>query len=112
MRRAKTPDELVIAANDLGLGSEDLIAQTQVVGPLAMVQAVVDRGRLIAYHANLRVKEGVGGGAAIKQSVVIPGLADILDRMASSLEWHGGLSMDVILTDSALRWSSISIRAS
>jgi hypothetical protein len=29
---------------------------------------------LIAHHANLRVKEGIGGGAAIKQSVAIPGL--------------------------------------
>jgi len=99
VRRARTPNELVIVANDLGLGSDELIAQTQVLGPLAVVQAGSDRGRLIAYHANLRVKEGAGGGAAIKESIAIPDLADILDRMVSSLEWHGGLSMDMILTD-------------
>ena len=27
-------------------------------------------------------------------------LAEILDRMVSSVEWHGALSMDVILTNS------------
>jgi glutathione synthase/RimK-type ligase-like ATP-grasp enzyme len=99
VRQAKTLDELVVVANKLGLGSNPLIAQTQVSGPFAMVQAVADRGRLIAYHANLRVKEGIGGGAAIKQSVSIQGLAVILKGMISSLEWHGGLSMDLILTD-------------
>jgi len=100
VRRADTPRELVVVANELGLGSERLVAQAQAAGPLAMVQAVADRGRLIAYHANLRVREGVGGGAAIKKSIAISGLAEILDRMASALEWRGGLSMDVILTDS------------
>lgn len=99
VRRAATPNDLVAAANDLGLGSGGLIAQAEVDGPLAMVQAVADRGRLIAHHANLRVKEGAGGGAAIKQSIIIPGLADSLERLAASLEWHGGLSMDVILSD-------------
>ncbi len=100
VRQAKTSDELVIVAKDLGLGSDELIAQEQVVGPLAMVQAVAQHGRLIACHANLRLKEGIGGGAAIKQSVIIPDLADILGRMVSTLEWQGGLSMDLILTDS------------
>ncbi len=99
VRRAATPRDLVTAANDLGLGSDGLIAQAQVDGPLAMVQAVAERGRLIAWHANLRVEEGVGGGAAIKQSVAIPGLAGLLDRLVTALRWHGGLSMDVILTE-------------
>jgi glutathione synthase/RimK-type ligase-like ATP-grasp enzyme len=101
VRRAGTPKDLAVAANALGLGSVDLIAQAQVDGPLAMVQAVAERGRLVACHANLRIKEGVGGGAAIKQSVAVPGLVDLLDRLVASLGWHGGLSMDVILTRDA-----------
>ena len=32
--------------------------QTQASGPLAMVQALADHGRLVAHHANLRVIEG------------------------------------------------------
>jgi hypothetical protein len=63
-----------------------------------MVQAVADRGRLIAHHANLRVAEGVGGGAAIKRSVAVAGLAETLQRMVAALAWHGGLALDVILT--------------
>jgi glutathione synthase/RimK-type ligase-like ATP-grasp enzyme len=98
VRRAATAKSLVVAADNLGLGAHDLIVQAEVAGPLAMVQAVAERGRLIAWHANLRVKEGAGGGAAIKQSLAIPGLARILDRIVASLRWHGGLSMDVILT--------------
>ena len=99
VRRARTSDELVVAANDLGLGAVELIAQEQVSGPLTMVQAVADRGRLIAYHANLRMKEGIGGGASLKKSVVVPRLAELLDRMVSALGWHAGLSMDVIVTE-------------
>ena len=99
VRLARTSDELVVAANDLGLGAVELIAQEQVSGPLAMVQAVADRGRLIAYHANLRMKEGIGGGASFKKSVVVPRLAELLDRMVSALGWHAGISMDVIVTE-------------
>jgi predicted ATP-grasp superfamily ATP-dependent carboligase len=99
VRRATTSDELVAAVRDLGLGAVELIAQEQASGPLAMAQAVADRGRLIACHANLRVKEGIGGGASLKKSVVAPRLAELLDKMVSALGWRGGLSMDVILTE-------------
>jgi hypothetical protein len=64
-----------------------------------MAQAVADRGRLVAHHACLRVREGVGGGAALKESVDLPGLADMLARLAAALDWHGALSMDLIVTD-------------
>lgn len=100
VRLATTPDELAVAANELRLDGDGLIVQTKVLGPLAMVQAVANHGRVIAYHANLRVKEGVGGGAAIKESVTIPRLPDILERVVSSLEWHGALSLDMILSES------------
>jgi hypothetical protein len=82
----------------MGLGQSPLLSQTQALGPLAMVQAVADHGRLIAYHANLRVCEGVGGGASLKESIVIPGMSDHLAKLADALRWHGALSMDVIVT--------------
>lgn len=97
VRRARTADELIATAIALGLGSEDLLVQTQVSGPLAMVQALADRGRLVAFHANLRVVEGIGGGAAVKESIALPTLRDHLERLARALDWHGPLSMDVIL---------------
>ncbi|MGJ4906304.1 ATP-grasp domain-containing protein [Bradyrhizobium sp. HKCCYLS2058] len=99
VRRARNADDLAAAARELGVGRADLIAQVQVSGPLAMVQAVAKHGRLIAHHACLRVREGAGGGASLKESVVLPGLQDMLARLVGALDWHGGLSMDVIVGD-------------
>lgn len=62
-----------------------------------MIHVVADRGRLVARHANLRVREGIGGGASIKESVALPALDAPLDRLVRELDWHGPLSMDVIL---------------
>jgi predicted ATP-grasp superfamily ATP-dependent carboligase len=99
VRRAVTPDELTTAATALGLGREGLLVQAQASGLLAMVQALADHGRLIAHHANLRVVEGVGGGAAVKESVRLPTLHTHLERLVQALDWHGPISMDVIITD-------------
>jgi predicted ATP-grasp superfamily ATP-dependent carboligase len=99
VRRATTPDELAAAATALGLGTAELLVQTQATGPLAMVQALADRGRLVAHHANLRVVEGSGGGAAVKESIEIPTLPAHLERLVRALDWHGPVSMDVILTE-------------
>ncbi|MGJ5068469.1 ATP-grasp domain-containing protein [Bradyrhizobium oligotrophicum] len=100
VRRARNAAELNAAARELGLGDGSaLIVQSEVAGPLAMVQAVANRGRLVAHHACLRVREGVGGGASLKQSIVLPGLAVMLSRLVALLDWRGGLSMDVIIAD-------------
>ena len=98
VRRVTTRAELEAAARGFGLGDGELMVQTEVAGPLAMVQAVADRGRLVAHHANLRLRLGVGGGAALKESVAIAGLHDILARLVAGLSWHGALSLDVIVT--------------
>jgi ATP-grasp domain len=100
VRRVTNAQELEAAAREFGLGQSELIAQQQASGPLAMVQAVADRGRLVAHHACLRLREGVGGGASLKASIALPGLADMLARLVAALDWHGALSMDVIVADS------------
>ena len=100
VRRATNAQELGAAAREFGLGQSELIAQSQVFGPLAMAQAVADRGRLVAHHACLRLREGVGGGASLKESIALPGLADMLARLVAALDWHGALSMDLIVADS------------
>jgi predicted ATP-grasp superfamily ATP-dependent carboligase len=97
VRRATTAEELVTAATAMGLGIEELLVQTQASGPLAMVQALADHGRLVAHHANLRIVEGIGGGAGIKESVTLPTLAGHLERLVHALDWHGPISMDVIV---------------
>ena len=99
VRRATNAQELEAAAREFGLGQSELIAQSQAYGPLAMAQAIADSGRLVAHHACLRLREGVGGGAALKESVALPGLADMLTRLVAALDWHGALSMDLIVVD-------------
>lgn len=74
-----------------------VVVQQAVDGPLAMVQSVWDDGRLLAFHANLRAREGVRGGAGNKRSVSIPEARDAVERLGSDLRWTGGLSADVIL---------------
>jgi len=100
VRRATNAQELGAAAREFGLGQSELIVQRQAPGPLAMVQAVADRGRLVAHHACLRLREGVGGGASLKESIALPGLADMLARLLAALDWHGALSLDLIVADS------------
>ena len=100
VRQVRDRGELSKAVAELSeKRDEGVIVQEAVQGPLAMVQAVAQHGRLIAYHANQRAREGVGGGASLKQSIVIPGLREILARLVGRLSWHGGLSMDVILSE-------------
>jgi carbamoylphosphate synthase large subunit len=67
--RVKDAGALVEVARELGLAEEGVLVQAEVGGPLAMVQAVADQGRLTACHANLREREGAGGSAASKESI-------------------------------------------
>jgi ATP-grasp domain len=98
VRRTLSRSELDEVSKVMGVGEYELLVQTQADGPLAMVQAIADNGRLVAHHANLRVLEGVGGGASLKESVVLPGLYELLRKLVAALNWHGALSMDVIVT--------------
>ena len=84
---------------DGAFGHGGVVVQVALDGPLVMVQSVFDRGRLVASHANLRVREGAGGGASHKESVDLPEARDHLEVLGRDLEWHGALSMDAILVD-------------
>ena len=75
-----------------------VLVQEPVAGPLVMIQALFDRGRLVALHANLRVREGVRGGASHKESVALPVVGEHLTRLGEVLHWHGALSLDAIVT--------------
>jgi biotin carboxylase len=51
VRRAASHAELEMASAALELGACELLVQAQASGPLAMVQAVADNGRLVAQYA-------------------------------------------------------------
>ncbi|MGD0316253.1 MAG: ATP-grasp domain-containing protein [Xanthobacteraceae bacterium] len=100
VRRVSSKAELERAAMEMGLGEQELLVQSYSQGPLAMIQAIADNGRLVAYHANLRIREGVSGGASIKESITLPVMPEIIARMVRALNWHGALSLDAIVTPS------------
>jgi glutathione synthase/RimK-type ligase-like ATP-grasp enzyme len=100
VRRARSAAELREAASALGLGRQPLIAQEAASGRLAMIQALADDGRLIAFHANVRVREGAGGGASVKASFPLPDIAAHVERLVRALRWRGPISFDAILADS------------
>jgi hypothetical protein len=53
---------------------------------------------LVGWHCSLRLREGAGGGASVKESAHLPMVGDHLTRLGSELSWHGALSLDAILT--------------
>ena len=98
VRRAFDLDDLRRAFLELDGAHGELLVQQQAEGPLAMVQAVADHGRLVAVHANVRVREGVNGGASSKESYVDSRIEAHVQRLVSGLAWHGPISLDAILT--------------
>jgi glutathione synthase/RimK-type ligase-like ATP-grasp enzyme len=86
------------ASNDV-LDDGGVVVQTPAEGPLAMVQTVFDQGRLLAFHANLRIREGARGGASHKRSMHAPQVRQMMQDLGAALHWHGALSVDVIFTE-------------
>ncbi|MEV6164513.1 hypothetical protein AB0L71_21785 [Streptomyces sp. NPDC052052] len=75
----------------------EILVQRAVPGRLVMIQALFDRGALVASHTVLRRREGVQGSASAKESLVLPEVTRHLTELGSALDWHGPLSLDAIL---------------
>lgn len=104
VRRCVHPSELEAAARTLGLFETGVLVQAEATGPLAMVQAVADEGRVVALHSCVRLREGVSGGAASKESLAVTdGLAQQVTHLIQVLGWHGALSLDVIVSEAGPR---------
>ena len=97
MRLASDRAGLLHAADDLKL-DDGIVVQDLVPSPLVMVQAVFDHGNLLAWHVNLREREGSSGGASAKRSIALPVVSNHLESLGGALAWHGALSLDAILT--------------
>ncbi len=91
-------------------GDGGVVVQAPADGRLAMVQAVFADGTPVATHANLRVREGVGGGASHKRSVDLPEVREYVGALGHRLGWHGALSADVILTRGGPRFIDVNPR--
>ena len=114
VRRVAGGDELARAADDLeasgafALGG--VLVQREVLGPLLMVQSVFCEGELVAVHANLRLREGVDGGASHKESLELPEIREHLATLGGALGWHGALSADAIVSDVGLMYIDVNPR--
>jgi hypothetical protein len=109
VRRVATRAELRQYAAQLDF-RDGVLVQQPAIGPLIMIQSVFANGGLVAFHACERVREGTGGGASHKRSVSVPEVRAYTAALGAGLNWHGGLSADVILTAEGPRFIDINPR--
>jgi predicted ATP-grasp superfamily ATP-dependent carboligase len=75
---------------------DGVLVQEAVDGPVLMIQAVFDRGELVAHHVNTRVRAGASGASSHKRSVRDARVEHDLVDLGRFLEWHGALSLDAV----------------
>ena len=85
----------------------DVLIQEAAAGAFEQSHAVFDRGRLAALHCTRRLREGAGGGAAVKVGVDRPVVRGHFERLGKALGWHGGLSIDYFWNEATGRPSYI-----
>jgi sorbitol-specific phosphotransferase system component IIC len=78
---------------------QDFVVQELAEGSLERVQAVFDRGRLVAIHGYRQMVQGLGGGDISKLSVRRPAVRSYVQLLGEQLQWHGALSLDYILLE-------------
>ena len=102
VRRVGDRTQLQALAQELAAGGElddSVLVQQGATGELFMIQSVFEHGRLVAWHACRRSREGSKGGASSKVSDPRPEFGEQLGLLGAKLNWHGALSADAILTD-------------
>ena len=98
----------VLAAD--GAFADGVVVQRAARGRFVMVQGVFADGELVAFHTNLRLREGADGSAAIKRSTRKPQIREQMATLGGALGWHGALSADVILDRDVARWIDVNPR--
>jgi hypothetical protein len=73
-----------------------LMAQEPGVGSYGQVQALFDRGRLVAAHTSVQTGTGIGPSAAARLSVDHPAPRRDVAILGEALGWHGGLTLDYL----------------
>ena len=100
VRFVRSAAELEAFVDELDGGGQlggGVVVQQPAEGPLAMIQTVFSAGDLVAFHANLRIRAGHSGGAAVKESIDLTELRAPLTALGLALGWHGALSCDAII---------------
>jgi hypothetical protein len=76
--------------------SGPVMAQEPAAGQYGQVQALFDRGRLVAAHTSVQVGTGIGPSAAARLSVDHPHARRDIATLGEALAWHGGLTLDYL----------------
>jgi predicted ATP-grasp superfamily ATP-dependent carboligase len=76
------------------LPGQELVVQQAAGGVFEQSHGLFDRGRLVALCCTRRLREGAQGGAAVKQSVARPAVAEDYRTLGEALSWHGSFSAD------------------
>ena len=71
-----------------------MLVQAPARGVYGQVQALFDRGRLIAAHTCIATATGIGGSAAGRISVDHQPARAAATKLGAALSWHGGLTLD------------------
>jgi glutathione synthase/RimK-type ligase-like ATP-grasp enzyme len=71
-----------------------ILMQRPATGEQGFVRAIFNRGELLAHHATVLRRRGVGGAAVAKVGVQHPVVAQHMRRLGERLQWHGALFCD------------------
>jgi hypothetical protein len=96
VRLIRSDAERSRALAQLGRTSSELMMQESVSGVYCQVQALFDRGKLIASHTSQQLVTGMGGSAAARLSVDHESPRLDVEKLGAYLNWHGGITLDYI----------------
>jgi hypothetical protein len=71
-----------------------ILMQKPATGAQGFVRAIFQHGRLVAHHATLLLRRGVGGAAVAKVGVRHSVVEEHMRRLGERLGWHGALFCD------------------
>ncbi|WP_430450929.1 hypothetical protein [Rhodopirellula europaea] len=81
-------------ASDASLPNQEIVLQSAAPGELSILQAIFDRGRMVAWHDAMGQRRGVGGAPIVRVSTHRENVADDVRRLGESLDWHGALFVE------------------
>jgi len=99
VRRVDTPAQERAAVLELSQAGGAVMGQAPAAGEYGQVQALFERGRLVAAHTSVAIGAGAGGSAAARLSVDHPAARQYAVRVGAHLRWHGGLTLDYFHVD-------------
>jgi hypothetical protein len=80
--------------SDASLPNQEIVLQSAAPGELSILQAIFDRGRLVAWHDAMGLRRGVGGAPIVRVSTHRENVADDVRKLGEALDWHGALFVE------------------